>query len=224
MEQRFYEIQHPNDESTTDSRREVPSLSNRQWRQPRGEKKPAHSVRISNNSGHDDSTGILKSGQHESWKRQPKSSHTHSSRKEGPEPVKGSASCVPLKNSTSNSVVKGSAEDRATVNTSYEAVRDEIDDMRLMRRTLLLEGISADTPEDMRQEITQPYLSLLHGGGGVLARWLDASTCCMVFSTEALCQRGVDRAARKPALMQPKLLLDVKSMQTPEVFRGTTII
>lgn len=224
MEQRFYEIQQPNDESTTETEREVPSLNNRHWRQPKGgDKKPSQFIRNSNSSGRDNSTGILKTGQHESWKRQPKSSNAHSTRLEATEPVKGSESSVPLKNCPSNSVLKGNAEVRTAVNTSFDAVRDEIDDQRLMRRTLLLQDISADTTEDLRREITQPYLSLLHGGGGVLARWLDATTCCIVFSTEALCQRGIDRAARKSALMQPKLLLDVESMQTPEIFRGTNI-
>lgn len=228
MQQGFYDIQQPDDESMPEQPKDVvPSLNHREWRQPKVDKKASLSVLNSTNTGLGDPADIPQMKQHESWKRKPKGRNSnHSQNAEASEQTKVSASSKPLKIVSSNSVTKGSTEDRAAVNTSFDAVRDEIDDEKLMRRTLLLQDISEDTTEEMRTEITQPYLSLLHGGGGVLARWLDATTCCIVFSTEALCQRGIDRAARKSTstVLLPKLLLNIESMQTPEVFRGTKFV
>lgn len=125
---------------------------------------------------------------------------------------------IPTKSESRNQVANKS------VDTSSSVFRDDIDDDRLMKRSLVLHNIP-EISDERRDQLGQAYLSLLHGGGGSALRWVSPSTCIIVFCSENLCQRGIDRSMRKPetAEFPPKLLSSIPELCSNDMLKGMCV-
>lgn len=137
--------------------------------------------------------------------------------------------------SAKNSSMDASATDSAphcplSISKSNEIpiheFRDKLDTERLLNRSLVLNNIPEDLLPERREQLGQAYLSLLHGGGGSALRWISPTLCLIVFSSEALCQRGIDRSKRKSEISEfpPVLMSSLPELCSNENLQGPFLI
>lgn len=134
-----------------------------------------------------------------------------------------SSTSLDIQTNTSSSSRPKKCSNERYVDTSNELFKDTLDDVRLKKRTIIITNIPSDLSAEERKDVETPYVSLLHGGGGTASRWISPSTCFIVFVSEALCQRALDRAVRRHSnthISWPQLFIDSLEFDTPENVQG----